>query len=1042
MASAIERITSDLRARESIAFPPYCLDLRSGRLIRGTEIISLRPKTWAVLRHLAEQPGALVTKDDLLDTVWPATAVTPDTLTKSIGELRHALGDDPKHPRFIETVHRRGFRFIAPVRQPDDAPSVSSEPGDLEPRATASAAPVFVGRSAELHQLAQRFRLAVRGQRQIVFVTGEVGIGKSALVETFLQLDAGQRADDDTVCVARGYTVEQHAAHEAYLPVLDALGRLTHLMDQDVLVSLLRRHAPAWLAQLPGLLDPDSAAALRQSLGVVRPERMLHQLADFLEELCTATTLVLVLEDMHWSDHATVEALAMLAQRREPARLLVIATYRPAEAVACSHPLLPTKQTLQMHQQCHEIALQCLSRTEVASYLDRRFSPARLPTALADLLHEHTDGTPLFVVAAVDQLVTRGWLVETDPGWALSVSLETLRLEVPDDLRQVILSQVHALVPRDQALIEAASIAGVEFTAGEIAGDDTAGEEAIETACERLTRTHRFLRVAGTAAFPDGRQIRRYAFIHGLYQDVVYHAVPEGRRQRLHRRIGAAIENQYGREAAQVAQRLALHFEHGRDPARAIMYLAASATRALDRFAGREAVSYLARALALLDQLPDQDERRQREIELRLPYGWALNLLHGYSSDQARENFARFGALCRRGENLPQRYEALNGLWFCQLIRAERDTTPATAEQLTELARRMGDQDYRLRAALARGVTALWQGRHRAAHGILHRLVATWERQVPRSDLTMYGENPIGASRSNDGLALWFLGYPDRARERHREALRLVTQPAADVAWNTFAAILQVLCRNATESLALAERAVAVSEEHGLSFWLGIATALGGAARILAACPTWQFVATRRGAVPPNQRGPQAEAASGVQEIGDAVKMYHEMQATLALPMMLGWLAEGCLRLGAIDEGMGAVSEALSVEEATFQRMYEPELWRLKGELLSNAECGMRNPESKEARKETQRRKNPQSVIHGPQSEAEACFQRALEIARKHDTKSLELRAAMSLMRLRQREGRTSEGRALLAPLYGWFREGFDTPDLTDAKALLDSGST
>jgi predicted ATPase len=358
-----------------------------------------------------------------------------------------------------------------------------------------------------LHRLEEALVVAQRGQRQVVFVAGEAGIGKTTLIETFLAVSAASQA-----LAARGQAVEQVGAREPYLPVLDALGRLVRIADPHRVVSLLRRAAPAWLAQMPWLLEPADAVALRQSLIDVRPERMLRELAVFLEEFSSTATLIVVLEDLHWSDPSTIDLLVMLAQRSEPARLLLIGTYRPAEASVQEHPLLRAKHTLQLRRQCAEIALEYLTRADVEAYLDRRFPQAVFPTALAGLIHEHTDGNPLFMVAVIDQLIARGWLVATDPGWAFAVPLETLRLEVPDDLREMIRFQFHGMGPVDRSLLEAASVNGGPFTAGEIAQAIDAEPDAAESACEQLVRTYHFLRVADDAAVPGERTARQYTF--------------------------------------------------------------------------------------------------------------------------------------------------------------------------------------------------------------------------------------------------------------------------------------------------------------------------------------------------------------------------------------------------------------------------------------------------------------------------------------------------------------------------------------------------
>ena len=1012
----------DAGPRDAIVFAPFCLDLRAERLLRGSQAVPLQPKAFAVLRHLVERPGALVTKNELLDAVWADTAVTENTLTQSIRQLRRALRDNSTPARFIETVHRRGFRFVAPV-SPEQrvlSPEFLSL-SELSTQDSALRTP-FVGRATDLHRLDELLGKAQRGQRQVVFVTGEAGIGKTGLVDTFIRglgarglavkgsspnpqpLDPLAPNSILPCLVARGQAIEQAGAREPYLPVLDALGRLARIADPHRVVTLLRRTAPAWLAQMPWLLEPADAAALRHSLIDVRPERILRELAVFLEEFAATATLILVLEDLHWSDPSTVELLQMLAQRSEPARLLVIGTYRPAEASLQEHPLVRAKHALQLRHQCTEIALEYLSRADVEAYLDRRFPRAQFPKALAGLIHEHTDGNPLFMVAVTDQLITRGWLVATDPGWALAVPLETLRLEVPDDLRDMIRFQFHGMGPADRSLLEAASVNGGPFAAGEIAQAVDAELRVAEGACEQLVRTYRFLRVADDdAAMLGERTTGRYTFIHALYQHVIYEEIPAERRRRLHLRIGEALERTDGGSAAQNAFRLAAHFERGGDPARAIIYFAAAAAEAQQRFAPREAIGCLEAALRLTEHLPAA-ARRQREIELRVPLTAALNLVYGYASEEVRASCERTRLLCEQSGNLPELYEALYALWYSQAMRAEKDTTRETTERLVEVAERLGSPEQRLRAATTRGQTALYEGKYQEAVDTLQAAITTWESISGTSDGGAYGPDPLMAAYANRGLALWFLGYPDSARHSDRKALSLAHEaglPFTLAAAHVHVALAELLCGNATETFRLADRGWALAAEHEFPIWRGLTMGFRGWAQMHLGKP-----------------------AAGVEDVRAAIALFESSGMKLARPLLLALLAEGSLRLGKLREGLASVQEGLHLTQTTLDRFCEPDLWRLKGELLLAQSKG---------KKKTAR----SASGNAPLKEAEQCFQHALTMARERGARSLELRAAMSLARLEQMAGGSGAAHDLLAAVYGWFTEGFDTLDLQEARTLL-----
>ena len=349
-----------------IEFPPYRLDQRAGRLWRDDRPVELRPKAWTLLRYLAERPGALVTKEEMHAAVWGDVVVSDDTLTQTLGELRRALGDDPRAPRVIETVHRRGVRFIARVH--------GTPPGDgglalavtLQPAPGAGSPATLVGRETELATLRAFFRNASAGARQVVFMQGEPGIGKTSIVEAFVD---ALRASADGVLIGYGQCVEQRGEREPYMPVLEALERLSQGPARDRLLSTLRAVAPSWLARMPSLHSPADAGRPGRGDTDTTPHRMLREFASLVEAVSVDRPLVLVLEDLHWSDQGTVDLVSVLAQRPERARVMLLGTYRPAEATVLDHPFAQVVATLRTHHQCREIALEYLSRSHVTAYL-------------------------------------------------------------------------------------------------------------------------------------------------------------------------------------------------------------------------------------------------------------------------------------------------------------------------------------------------------------------------------------------------------------------------------------------------------------------------------------------------------------------------------------------------------------------------------------------------------------------------------------------------------------------------------------------------
>src|SRR5262245_52280409 len=308
---------------QALSFGPYRLEGPHRPLWCDAQVVPVPPKALAVLWRLVTQAGQVVTKEALLDAVWAGTVVSEGALTTCLRTLRQALGEDAQQPRYIATVHRLGYRFVAPVT----AGAPVTPPGP--PPAPPAAPPLVVGRAAELAQLHSCFAQAQQGVRQTVFVTGEAGVGKTTVVDAVVH----QLASAEALWLGRGQCIEQYGAGEAYLPLLEALGRWGRAPEGARLVACLRQYAPTWLGHLPALCRPDDLAAVQPALPGAAQARMLRELAEALEALAAEQPLVLVLEDLHWSDPSTVEAVAWLARRRDPARLLVLGTYRPVELI-------------------------------------------------------------------------------------------------------------------------------------------------------------------------------------------------------------------------------------------------------------------------------------------------------------------------------------------------------------------------------------------------------------------------------------------------------------------------------------------------------------------------------------------------------------------------------------------------------------------------------------------------------------------------------------------------------------------------------------
>ncbi len=996
-----------MRTPHALHFAPFRLELASEQLWRGAEALRLTPKAWAVLRYLVEHAGQLVTKEALIDTVWADIHVSDAALAVCIHELRRALGDQARSPRFIETVHRRGYRFIAPVISSPSAPSqtegeafaslsVPGVPFTFVPERHATRLPAsrqavpLLGREAELSHLHQGFELVLQGERLVVFITGEPGIGKTTLVEAFV----AQVEVEAPLWLGYGQCVEQYGAGEAYLPLLEALGRLCRGTDGPHLITLLAQHAPSWLVQMPALLSAAERETLqRQASGATR-ERMLRELAEAVDVLTKERPLVLVLEDLHWCDHSTLAWLSFVARHRGAARLLILGTYRPVEAIVHDHPLRRVTQELQGQGLCVAMMLDYLSEASVAAYLSMRFGSQQLPDNLSPILYQRTNGNPLFLSTMADALVRQGILREDETGWHLLGGLEALEAGVPESLRQLIEQQLAHLHPEQQRILETASVAGLGFASSALAAGAELDEEEVEAQCALLTRQGQFVQELGPVTWPDGTISTRYGFIHALYQEVLYTQVPAGRRARLHHQIGDRLEATYGAEVREIATELAVHFTRGRATPRAVQYLLYAGENARQRSAYEAAIQHFTNGLDLLVTLPAAPERTQQKLDCYIAFGASHMALRGYGAPEVAHAYRQARELCSQVGETPQLLPVLHGLWSFYVVHETLTQARELGDQCLTYARRRGDPSAQVVAHWELGANLFFMGEGVLAREHFDQVMYFYETEQSNALVALYRQDPSVTCLSWASLVDWYLGYPDQALARSHQALtaaRKLGHPFSLAFALALATRLHQLCRTWHRVEEHAEATLALASEQGFTFFVAWATRMQGRALI--------------------ERG---QIKQGIRLLGDGLDTDPKTPGSLFQPYWFALLAEGYGRAEQTVEGLSLLTQALALANASEERWYEAELHRLQGELLG--------------------RQTPSDPL-----QAEACFHRAHGVARSQLAKSWELRAATSLARLWQQQGKQSEARELLAPVYEWFTEGFDTADLKDAAVLLEA---
>ncbi len=962
-------------ALQTIHFPPFRLDLAAGQLWRGDRRVPLRPKTFAVLEHLASRPGELVAKEDLLDAVWGDVAVTEDVARISVRELRRALDDDPERPRFLETVHGRGYRFVADIREPLDEAA--------RPEATETPAPGLIGREAELATLRGWLDAARRGERVVGLVGGDAGIGKTTLIDAFLAHHLATEAR-----VARGECRELIGAAEPYLPLLEALGHHAGGPGRERLRASLETHAPMWLAQMPALVDAGEAERLRQRFFGATGERMVRELAEWAETTSEDELLVLVLEDLHWCDHATLDAVRALAHRRGRARLLLLGTYRPIDAIVAEHPLVAVRADLLRRKRGHELMLSGLSRTAIGGYLTARAGPP--PPALLDFVHDRSEGNPFFMVALLDHLLARGVVAVTPEGWRLEDAPALAGAGMPDDLREMLQRQIDGVPAATREMLAVASVVGAEFAAQAVAaGLANDAVEDVEDACDALVRQGRILRASAEGEWPDGSAAARYAFRHALYRDVLYDRIPMGRRRRLHQAIGERMERGFGAAAGQVAGELAVHFEHSRDVNRAVEYLRQVAETAQRRFADREALVTIDRALALLRSAGESPERVQHELLLRFMQGSLLFVTKGARDRDVTASCERVRELCRDLGDVPAHLFALLSLFFFEIMRGRLDAACELGDRALDLSGRVAPMLAAV-GHVAAGLPRCYRGE--LAEGARHL------EAVPPAEILLglpLSFDPLLAAHGNLAeSALVQLGRIEEAIARGVAVQARGAElghPFGRAFADHIVSRQHVLFRQPRAALEYAERAGAICEEYALEAEVRVRSRLvRGWARAMV-----------------------GEARRATAELRPLLGAFGER---VGVPLATSYhlmVVEVAFGEGRLAEAQELLHAAGVLVEETGERIEEAELHRWRARVALALQRG------------------------DGRAAAEAHLRAALETARRQAARWFELRAAVDLGALWLDDGRPADARMVVGEALAAFPDTLDLPDLAAARRLL-----
>jgi len=840
----------------------------------------------------------------------------------------------------------------------------------------------LVGREQEIGLLRERWAQVKEGAGQVVLLSGEAGIGKSRLVQVLKDHVAAEPQAWLTPCQCSPYY-----QNTALYPLIDLLERVALRFERE-------ESAPQKLRKLEGFL-------VQYGLPLAETVPLFAALLSLPLPADSVPLTISSEQQKQQTLHALLTIFVRIATQQPV--LFVMEDLHWADPTTLELLTLlvdqgPTTRILALwtfrpdfsppwtgRSHLIQVTLPRLLRQQAIAMAARVAHGKALPAEVMAQVVAKTDGVPLFVEELTKMVLESGLLQEREGRYELTGPLPPLA--IPATLHDSLMARLDRLAAV-KGLAQLGATLGREFSYELLQAVSLWDEVTVRHGLHQLVEAE-FLYQQGLP--PQAT----YVFKHALIQDAAYQSLLRSSRQQQHQRIAQVLEVRFPEIVATQPELVAHHYTEAGLSAQALPYWQRAGQRALERSAHVEAIRHFIRGMELLQTLPDTDERLQQELNLQTGRGLVLMATRGYAAVEVGHAYARARELCQQLGETSQLFPVLWGLWAFYAVRAEHQTACELGEQLLTLAQAAQDPLLFVVAHYTLGFTWFCLGEMTQAHTHLQTSAALYDPQQHRSYAFLYGgQDPGVACRSYMSWALWLLGYPDQALQSMHDALALaheLSHPFSLVYALAYAARVHQLRREGQEAQAQAEAAIALATAQRFAQWLAQAMILQG----------WTLAE-------------QGQREEGIAQMRQGLAAYWTTGAKVLWPYFLAMLAGAYGAGGQAEEGLTTLAEALAAVDNTGEGFWQAELYRLKGELLLR-----------------------QTIL--AQHEAEACFHQALDIARRQQAKALELRAAMSLGRLWQQQGKRTEARELLEPIYGWFTEGLDTADLQEAQALLDA---
>jgi predicted ATPase len=712
-----------------------------------------------------------------------------------------------------------------------------------------------------------------------------------------------------------------------------------------------------------------------------------------LQTLAKHKPILLILDDLQWADTGSINLLFHLGRRIEGSRILIVGAYRATEvALGRDGDRHPLEQVINEFKRVFgEVELELFKaedRQFVVSFLDTE--PNKLGSAFRDTLFLQTKGYPLFTIELLRGMQEQGVLVKDEKGQWIEGS--ELNWEVlPTRVDAVIEERIGRLPEKLREVLKIASVEGESFTAEVVARlKKTDVHEIVRILSSELDKRHHLVSAKGIRRV-DGQRLSMYSFQHILFQRYLYNSLDEVERSHLHEEVGTVLETFCGEQAEEIAAQLAHHFQEAGIVHKAIEYLSKAGNKAAQVSANEEAISHFSKGLDLLTTLPDTKERTQQELALQLALAASMQATKGYAAPELGKVLTRARELCQQIGETPQLFAALWALSAFYAIGGKYKLSKELAEQFFILAERAEDPLHTAIARLQLGYLLLHMGKPMQARAHLEHMIHFYNPEQHSSLAFIYGSDPGVYALGWTAWALLFLGYPDQALKRSRETIALAQKLdhpfSLTFALNAAGNMVNRLLHEIQASREFSKEVMRLSREKGFVFYQGLALFDQGCTQV-----------------------EDGQVEKGIAQMHQGLALLKATGTEAYQTYCLSFLADAYRKAGKVEEGLKVLTEALALVERSDERFFEVELHRLKGELL----------------------------VLQDEVQAEACFRQAIDIACRQNAKFFELRIVMSLSRLLKKQGKQKEAQKLLSEIHSWFTEGFDTPFLKEAKALLE----